>query len=54
MFPLVDILQDGRNYTTFGYEPFTPNNILNTDTWQFQDNFTMYNGAHTITAGINL
>lgn len=53
VFPLVDILEGGRNYTTFGYEPFTPNNILNTDTWQFQDNFTMYSGAHTITAGVN-
>lgn len=53
VFPLVDILEDGRNYTTFGYEPFTPNNILNTDTWQFQDNLTMYSGAHTITAGVN-
>jgi hypothetical protein len=54
IFPLVDILKDGRNYTTFGYEPFTPNNVLNTDTWQFQDNLTMYSGAHTITAGVNL
>ncbi len=53
VFPLVDILKDGRNYTTFGYEPFTPNNRLNTDTWQFQDNITMYSGAHTLTAGIN-
>ncbi len=53
IFPLVDILEDGRNYTTFGYEPFTPNNELNTDTWQFQDNLTLYSGAHTITAGIN-
>ncbi|TAK41302.1 MAG: TonB-dependent receptor [Saprospiraceae bacterium] len=54
VFPLVDILEGGRNYTTFGYEPFTPNNELNTDTWQFQENFTMYSGAHTITAGLNL
>ncbi|MEK7254911.1 MAG: hypothetical protein AAB316_09210, partial [Bacteroidota bacterium] len=53
IFPLVDILEGGRNYTTFGYEPFTPNNVLNTDTWQFQDNFTWYNGAHTLTAGVN-
>ncbi len=53
VFPLVDILQEGRNYTTFGYEPFTPNNVLNTDTWQFQDNVTMYAGAHTFTAGVN-
>ncbi|HPM30942.1 MAG TPA: TonB-dependent receptor, partial [Chryseolinea sp.] len=53
VFPLVDILEGGRNYTNFGYEPFTPNNILNTDTWQFQDNFTYYAGKHTLTAGIN-
>lgn len=53
IFPLVDILQGGRNYTTFGYEPFTPNNILNTDTWQFQDNLTLYKGNHTLTAGLN-
>ena len=53
IFPLVDILEGGRNYTNFGYEPFTPNNILNTDTWQFQDNFTYYAGKNTLTAGIN-
>ncbi len=53
IFPLVDILEGGRNYTTFGYEPFTPNNELNTDTWQFSDNFTYYLGAHTLTAGVN-
>ena len=53
VFPLVDILEGGRNYTNFGYEPFTPNNVLNTDTWQFQDNFTYYAGKHTLTAGVN-
>lgn len=53
VFPLVDILEGGRNYTNFGYEPFTPNNTLNTDTWQFQDNFTYYAGKHTLTAGVN-
>ncbi len=53
VFPLVDILEGGRNYTNFGYEPFTPNNILNTNTWQFQDNFTYYAGKHTVTAGVN-
>lgn len=53
VFPLVDILEDGRNYTTFGYEPFTPNNILNTDTWQFQNNFTAFLNKHVVTAGVN-
>ncbi len=56
IFPLVDIL-DGttadRNYISFGAEPFTPNNKLFTDTWQVSDNFTYYNGKHTISAGAN-
>ncbi len=53
-FPLVDIL-DGtgdRNYISFGGDPFTPNNRLNTDTWQFSDNMTIYAGKHTVTAGV--
>ena len=56
LFPLVDIL-DGtgtdKNYISFGAEPFTPNNVLNTDTWQASDNITFYNGKHTISAGGN-
>lgn len=53
IFPLVDILEGGRNYTTFGYEPFTPNNRLDTDTYQFQNNLTYFKGKNTITAGIS-
>lgn len=52
-FPTVDILSGGRNITSFGDEPFTPNNVLNTDTWQAQVNATRYLGDHTITAGVN-
>lgn len=54
VFPLVDILEGGRNLVTFGYEPFTPNNVLNTDTWQAQDNVTFFLGKHTIAAGAYL
>ncbi|MBA4196681.1 MAG: TonB-dependent receptor [Chitinophaga sp.] len=50
-FPLVDILYNGNIYTTFGYEPFTYNNVLNTDVYQFSDIFTLYKGAHEITLG---
>ncbi|MDE3143342.1 MAG: TonB-dependent receptor, partial [Bacteroidota bacterium] len=50
-FPLVDILNGGNIMTTFGYEPFTYNNTLNTDVYQFSDIFTMYKGAHEITIG---
>ena len=33
-FPLVDILNNGNIYTTFGYEMYTYNNKLNTDVYQ--------------------
>ncbi len=46
--------QSGQSntYITFGNDPFTPNNLLNTDTWQFSDNLTAYLGKHTLTAGV--
>ena len=53
IFPLVDIMQDGLTYMSFGYEPFTPNNELNTNTFQLQNNITYYGGKHTITGGFN-
>ncbi len=52
--PLVDILSGPGNnnvYTTFGYETFTYNNKLNTNTFQVSDIFTFYKGSHEITAG---
>jgi hypothetical protein len=52
-FPTIDILDAGRNYAAFGSEPFTPNNILSTDTWQFSDNMTIYKGKHTFSLGMN-
>ena len=50
-FPLVDILNGGNIYTTFGYEPFTYNNILNMDSYQATDVFNLYKGGHEITFG---
>ena len=51
-FPLVDILNaQGQSYTAFGYEPFTYNNLLNSDIFQVSDIFTMYKGKHEITIG---
>ena len=41
------------NYISFGNDPFTPNNLLNTDTWQFSDNLTAYLGKHTLTTGVS-
>ncbi len=51
-FPLVDIENgSGRTLTSFGYEPFTYNNKLNTDIIQFNDYFTYYLGKHEIVIG---
>jgi 3-oxoacyl-(acyl-carrier-protein) synthase III len=50
-FPTVDILEGGRNYIAFGSEPFTPNNKLNTDTYQAIDQMTYSLGKHTIGVG---
>ena len=52
IFPLVDIENgQGASLTAFGYEPFTANNKLNTDTWQFNDIVTLYKGKHTFNFG---
>ncbi len=51
MFPLVDILKEGSVYTSFGFEPFTPNNELRYNTFQLQDNFTWNRGRHAFTFG---
>ena len=51
LFPMVDILDAGTVYTTFGFEPFTPNNELRYNTFQVQDNFTWNRGSHTFTFG---
>ena len=38
-------------FTEFGYEQFTANNKLNTNTFQFSDNLTIYKGNHEISLG---
>jgi hypothetical protein len=53
MFPMVDILEGGNVYTTFGFEPFTPNNELRYKTFQLQNNFTIFKNKHTLTFGIS-
>lgn len=52
-FPLVEILEGGSNYTTFGFEPFTPNNELRYKTYQLQNNLTWYLTNHYLTFGIS-
>ncbi|MGI8618185.1 MAG: carboxypeptidase regulatory-like domain-containing protein [Gemmatimonadaceae bacterium] len=51
LFPFVDIMSSGRVYTSFGTEPFTPNNELHYNTFQIQDNLTRHGAKHTLTLG---
>ncbi len=52
-FPEVEILQGGTNYTTFGFEPFTPDNQLIYHSFQVQDNYNIYLPKHTLTFGFS-
>src|SRR5574341_2550307 len=52
-FPMVDVLEAGSVYTTFGFEPFTPNNELRYSSFQLQDNFTIYQANHELTFGVS-
>ncbi|MDX2261752.1 MAG: carboxypeptidase regulatory-like domain-containing protein [Gemmatimonadales bacterium] len=54
IFPFVDILKDGATYTSFGYEPFTPNNELRYKSQQLQNNFTIYGKKHDVTFGVSV
>jgi hypothetical protein len=52
IFPGVDIGNGaGSSFTSFGYEPFSANNKLNTNIFQISDNLTIFAKKHTITIG---
>lgn len=53
-FPFVDVLSGGSVYTSFGFEPFTPNNELRYKTLQFQNNLSLYLADHSLAFGISL
>lgn len=50
-FPFVDILDGANTCTSFGFEPFTPNNELRYSNLQVQNNFMRFSGKHSITMG---
>jgi hypothetical protein len=53
-FPLVDIRNGVSTQvsTTFGYEPFTAFNVLDTDVLQISDDVTLYSGKNVFTFGV--
>lgn len=53
MFPFIDILESGSTFTSFGFEPFTPNNELRYKSFQIQDNLSYYLTDHYLTFGIS-
>jgi hypothetical protein len=53
-FPMVDVLEQNQVYTTFGTEPFTPSNELRYNSFQFQNNFTIYGNKHDLTFGASV
>lgn len=52
-FPTLEIGESGVTYTTVGHEPFSIHNILDTDVWQFTNNFSYFSGEHVFTVGAN-
>ncbi len=51
-FPMVDIGNGSGGFlTSFGFEPFSANNILNTDVLQISDNLDIFKNKHTISIG---
>jgi len=56
VFPTIDIA-DGTaarvNYISTGFDPFTPGNKLDYNTFHITNNLTKYVNKHTLTAGVN-
>ncbi|GAB3929319.1 TonB-dependent receptor [Mucilaginibacter myungsuensis] len=52
IFPFVDILKDGRPFTSFGYEPFTYGNLRDVQSYSFVDYVQWTEGRHNLLAGV--
>ncbi|MFD1256399.1 carboxypeptidase regulatory-like domain-containing protein [Mucilaginibacter terrae] len=51
IFPFVDILRDGRPFTSFGYEPFTFGNLRDVKSTSVVDYVQWTEGRHNLLAG---
>ncbi|HWI20955.1 MAG TPA: carboxypeptidase regulatory-like domain-containing protein [Vicinamibacterales bacterium] len=54
LFPFVDIRLGNSVYTSFGSEPFTPNNELVYNSYEVKNDFTKFMTKHEITAGFRV
>ncbi|MEL7161971.1 MAG: TonB-dependent receptor, partial [Bacteroidota bacterium] len=52
-FPSLIIQRDGTNYIVVGHEPFSINNRLDQNVFQFTNNTQYFVGKHTFTAGVS-
>ncbi len=52
-FPTIEIGEGGVTYTTAGHEPFSINNVLDQDVFQFTNNLSIFRGKHVFTLGAN-
>ena len=53
LFPMVDILEANTVYTTFGSEPFTPNNELRYKQFQIRNDVTKFGEKHSLVGGVS-
>jgi hypothetical protein len=54
LFPFVDIRLGNSVYTSFGSEPFTPNNELVYNSYEIKNDFTKFMTKHEITGGFRV
>jgi hypothetical protein len=52
-FPTIDIKDGATTLTSVGFDPFTPGNKLDYNTFHITNNLTKYAGKHTLTGGVN-
>jgi hypothetical protein len=53
MFPTIDIKDGATTLTSVGFDPFTPGNKLDYNTFHITNNLTKYANKHTLTLGFN-